>query len=86
MLGLSTLAIKMLLKCNEKSISMRDVTQFYKSYGKDERDKAIIDLLNEKYIESIQMPRPNTKKTPTFYSITLKGKKWVAAYLSTFNE
>jgi hypothetical protein len=83
-INLSTLGIKILLKCNVKALSMHDVTQLYKSHKKEERDEVIKQLLLDKYIEAIKMPKPNTRKTPTYYLITKKGIKWVQNYLDSF--
>lgn len=85
-LNLSTLSIKILLKCNEKALSMHDVTQLYKTYKKDERDKAIEELIDNAYIESIKMPKLNAKRTPTYYLITTKGKNWTKEYLDFFSH
>lgn len=82
--NISTLGIKILLKCSERQLSKHDVTQLYKVHSKEERDGAITYLLNDGYLEAVKMPKPNTKKTPTYYLITEKGSQWVDDYLNSF--
>lgn len=85
-LTLPTLGIKILLNCKSKPLSMRDITQMYKTYKKSERDEVLEHLIAKNYIESIKMPKPNTKKTPTYYVITENGKIWIEKYLDFFNK
>ncbi|HSW68752.1 MAG TPA: hypothetical protein VLI69_01170 [Gammaproteobacteria bacterium] len=65
---------------------MHDVTQLYKQYKKEERDDEIRNLISDDYLEAKKMPKPNTKKTPTYYFITDKGKAWVKNYLMVFQK
>ena len=80
----STLEIRILLKCAEKAISKRDVTQLYSNYPKAERDTTILKLIDQGYITAQVMPKPGTRKPPTFYRITDKGQQWVDKYLESY--
>ena len=85
-IDLPILGVKILLRCHEKPISMHDVTQFYKSYSKAERDSVISKLLSDGFLEEKKMPKPNVKKTPTYYFITAAGVKWINNYLEVFSK
>jgi len=81
---LSDLEIRMLLKCSEKPLSKRAVTQLYSKFGKGTRDKAIEYLADYGLITAHKMPKPGTRKTPVFYKITDKGQQWVKNYLDNY--
>jgi hypothetical protein len=81
---LSPIEIKILFKCGEKLLSKSLVTQLYKKIGKEKRDQAIQDLINAGFITEKLLPKPGANKTPTFYEITVKGKKWVEQYLNNY--
>ncbi len=83
---ISTLSIRILLKCHEKPVSMHNVSQFYKPFPKEERDKAIAELIKNHFIDTRMIPKPNTRRTPTYYLITDKGIKWVKEYLNLFKK
>lgn len=72
---LTTLEIRILLKCSERLISKRDITQLYSNQQKAERDEAILTLSKHNFIIAQPMPKPGTRKTPIFYKITDEGQK-----------
>jgi len=77
---LSTLEIRILLKCDKKLLSRTDISQLYKKFTKTYRDAAIKTLLNHDLIEAIEKPKEGASKTPVFYKITPKGKEWIERY------
>ena len=77
---LNELEIRILLKCFNKPLSKRDVTQKFHRAPIAERALAIDHLLESSLIESKALPKPNSKKTPIFYFITNSGKKWINSY------
>lgn len=79
-LNLSTLEIKILFKCNTGLKSKSDITQLFKPYSKEERARAIKNLIANKLILAQEMPKADSNKTPVFYKITVVGKKWIEDY------
>lgn len=80
-LDTNPLEIRILLKCNERPLGKKEISQLYRTYDSTERLTAIENLINGGLILSKQMPKPNSKKIPTYYWITDKGKKWVQEYI-----
>jgi len=78
--NLSTLEIKILFKCDTGLKSKSDITQLFKPYSKEERAKAIKNLIADKLILAQEMPKADSNKTPVFYKITEAGKNWVEDY------
>jgi len=83
---LSTLEIRILLKCDKKLLSRTDISQLYKKFTKTYRDAAIKTLLNYDLIEAIEKPKEGASKIPIFYQITPKGKNWVKSYNKNYPE
>lgn len=83
---LSTLEIRILLKCDKKLLSRTDISQLYKKFTKTYRDAAIKTLLKHSLIEAIEKPKEGTSKVPIFYQITSKGKIWVKNYNKNYPE
>jgi transposase-like protein len=81
---LPPLAIRILQKCAEQTVSKTAVTQYYKKHTKEEREEAVRLLLEEQYIIAQVMPRPDTRKAPTFYVISDKGRKWLKEYYKMY--
>lgn len=81
---LGSLAIKILIGCDKKSLSKKDITQHFKRHPHEFRLNSIAELLSNGLIEKKEMPHPNTKKQPTYYFITDNGKKWLKKYLEHF--
>ncbi|NKB47450.1 MAG: hypothetical protein GKR77_06645 [Legionellales bacterium] len=50
----------------------------------EERQQCMEGLLKDDLIEMRVLPKANTRKSPTFYYITDKGKKWLADYEKNF--
>lgn len=82
--NLTPLAISILMKCHQKPITKKDVTQFFKSHTKEDRDIAINLLLDKKFIDKKQMPKPGKGKIPTFYFITALGEDSISTYLKQY--
>ncbi len=83
-IALTTLQIKVLLKCADKPLSKRNVTQVFSQYKKPERDQAIDELIYTGFLEAKELPKPGAKKTPIFYIATSKGIKWVEDYNTNY--
>jgi predicted transcriptional regulator len=83
-INIPEIGIKILLKCDKHPVNKSDITQLYKPYKKEARNEIIDFLINHGYLESKKMPKPDVKKTPTYYFITQKGKQWVMEYLAMF--
>jgi len=79
-LELSALEIKILMKCSEGLLNKRYASQLYKKETKPVRDAAIEHLIKKEFIAALKMPKQETKKTPTFYKLTEKGKDWLDKY------
>lgn len=79
-INLSTLEIKILLKCSTGLKSKSDITQLFKPYDKEERAKAISSLIANKLLLAQEMPKIGSNKTPVFYKLTENGKKWIDDY------
>ena len=79
-INLSTLEIKILLKCSEFLLSRSYLPQLYRRYNKKEREIAIKNLINHGLLLAQEMPKAGARKTPVFYKITDKGKKWLFDY------
>lgn len=84
-LTLSELEIKILMRCKTSPVSKRDITQMYKKNKKIEKEMVINSLVDFGYIKETKLPKPDTKKTPTFYFITEAGEKWIEQYLKFFD-
>jgi len=82
----SLLEMRILLKCAEQALSKRRVSQLYSKFKKSERDAALAHLMDEGLLISKVMPKPGTRKNPTFYFLTEKGEKWVKDYQANFPE
>jgi len=74
----------MLLKCDEGLLKRNYVSQLYKAYSAEDREKAMNALINYGLVEAKEMPKPGAKITPVFYRITNKGKAWVKDYLDNY--
>jgi len=79
-LTLSTLEIKILLKCRAGLMSKSDVTQFFRANNKEERAKAINNLIANKLILAQEMPKAGSNKTPVFYKLMESGRRWIDDY------
>ena len=86
MIDLSVLEIRILLKCDEKTVSKRDITRFYHKHPKVDREQAIANLITRGLLLAQELPKANAKKTPTFYSLTEKGREWVQAYEANYPQ
>ncbi len=82
----SVLEIRILLKCDEQPLSKRRISQLYSKFKKVERDTALAHLVDEGLLVSKVMPKPGTRKNPTFYFLTEKGVRWVKNYQASFPQ
>lgn len=85
-LALSTLEIKILLKCYAGLKSKSDITQSFRTCDKEERAKAINNLIANKLIIAQEMPKTGSNKTPVFYKLTENGKKWIEDYNKNYPQ
>lgn len=83
-MNLSTLEIRILLKCNEGMLKRGYVSQLYQKHSAADRKKAIDSLIKLCFIRAREMPKPGANKVPVFYEITNKGKAWVKNYLNNY--
>jgi hypothetical protein len=83
---LTPMQIRFLLWCVKRPISKTDVTKIYRQYSIEERDECIQGLLDSNLVEMRVLPKANARKSPTFYYITDKGKKWLTEYEKNFPE
>jgi len=81
---LTELEIKILMRCQKGMISRRMATQYFKSVGKLERDRAVENLIKNRLLLSRKLPKPDARKTPTFYELTEKGKAWLQSYFENY--
>ena len=81
---LTELEIKILMRCQKGTISRRMATQYFKSAGKIERDKALANLIQSGFLLSKRLPKPDARKTPTFYELTEKGAAWLQSYFDNY--
>jgi len=79
---LKNLSIKILLSCNKKPLSKKDITQNFKRHSSQCRLESISELLHNELLQEREMPKPNARRVPTYYFITLKGNQWLENYLS----
>ena len=68
--------------CNKKPLSKRDITQNFKRHATNLRLESIETLLKHQLIEKKEMPKPDTRRVPTYYFITNEGTLWLNQYLS----
>lgn len=83
-LDLSTLEIRILLRCSESMLNRTDITQIYFKHSKEERSKAITNLIEREFILALELPKPGARKVPIYYEITEKGRQWVKKYLDNY--
>lgn len=77
---LSPLEIRILLKCREKPLQKKYISQYYARYSASERKKALDMLTNNELLTANCFPKIEARKPPTIYEITAKGKKWLSIY------
>ena len=80
-INLEKLSIKILIGCDKKPLSKRDITQNFKRHPNEHRLKAINELLHHQFIVQKELPKPNTRRVPTYHFITVIGKAWITNYL-----
>ena len=80
-IDLTSLEIRILLKCNQDLLDRSYVSVLYAKYSLQERKQAIDHLIADSYISAKELPLPDAKITPVYYEITEKGKLWVKKYL-----
>jgi hypothetical protein len=81
---LPPLAIRILQKCAEQMVSKTDISQYYKKYTKAERETAVALLLDKQFIVAQVLPRPDTRKAPTFYTVSKEGERWLQKYYAGY--
>lgn len=79
-LGLNTLEMHLLLKCDEGLLGRTAVTQIYKKYPASERTAAIKNLLKKGYLAIKILMLPGSRRMSEFYEITEQGRQWVNSY------
>jgi hypothetical protein len=83
-INLSALEIRILLKCSQELMSKTAFSQLSRQDGKAKKEKALNNLIKQDYIVAKELPRLGSNKTPVFYEITDKGRKWVKQYLDNY--
>lgn len=83
-INLSTLEIRILLKCSQGLMSKSTFSQLSRKDGKAKKDKALNNLIKQEYILVKELPRLDSNKTPVFYELTGKGRQWVKKYLDEY--
>jgi len=83
---LTELDIKILMRCQKETISRRMATQYFKSASKPIRDQALEKLVKNGLLLSKRLPKPDARKTPTFYELTEKGKTWLQDYFDNYSK
>ena len=83
-IDLSTLEIRILLKCSQGLMSKSAFSQLSRKEGKTKKDEALNNLIKQGYILTRELPRLDSNKIPVFYEITEKGKQWVKKYLDNY--
>lgn len=84
-IAIDALSIKILISCDKKPLSKRDITQNFKRHSCECRRVSIEELLCHKLIEQKEMLKPGVRRVPTYYFISAKGKEWLKNYLSVLN-
>jgi len=82
--SLSTIEIRILLKCSIKALSKTDISKMFWKKTKQERGTALSTLIKLNLIGEEALPKLGAKKTPVFYNLTKKGKKWVEEYNANY--
>lgn len=83
-IDLSTLEIRILLKCSQGLMSKSTFSQLSRQDGKAKKDKALNNLIKRGYILAKELPRLDSNKIPVFYEITAKGQTWVDYYIANY--
>lgn len=78
------LEILILLKCSRGLLQKKYISQYYARYSASERQKAVDNLIADELISLVLLPKSDTRKSPTFFEITDKGKKWLIEYESKY--
>lgn len=83
-INLTSLEIKILLKCSASLLHRSYTSQLYRKYGIKERNNAINNLITSGLIIALEKPKPGANKTPVYYKITELGIHWVNQYLKNY--
>ena len=81
---LSTLEMQILLKCSKGTFTKSDLAKLSRKDSLLEKQKMIRHLIIQSLIIEQALPKIGSKKVPIFYSLTEKGKKWVANYKKNY--
>ncbi len=73
--------IRLLLSLYKSKQTKTAITKRYWKLSADLREQLIKELIDDDLIYSERCPTPDSRKTPTYYFISLQGQKWVKSYL-----